>query len=357
MPGGGLEPRSALGRPVAAPRVPVPGFVEEVNRLYREAGKPSYRHMEELISRNDEALSRSTIGRMLKGQDNPRWSRWDSLIRCLAQQSIYIRHDPDALIKRLHALYLGSEAPVTNSCDAASRRPLESADRSAAVLDAESEKAVAAAWRAAQAEIAMAKAAAAEREAQSADPGEDIQESSTLPAFTDTSLDHKLLVPPQLPWRKRLFLVMFLYSACGLLTGGVVGALVSSRLPGSWAGPAAGITVGLFTGEAMGGLTPPQRSQPATVRRRIPGLMQLGAVVGLASGVLVGGVGATHLVDGLLLGCTGGIGIGGLLGGVVLADLALHGPGPAQGTQPPTLQGTTSDALGSWKPAEGKPQS
>lgn len=301
--------------------------------------------MEELIARNDEALSRSTIGRMLTGKDNPRWGRWDSLIRCLAKRSIYVDHDVDMLIKRLHALYVGS-GPGTPQTQPESVPP--------PILDAQSEQAVAAAWREAQDEIASARAVAAVGEVASVDREEGAEQRSETVTSAEVRADNGF-APVALPMRVRLALVLLLYSVCGLLAGGVVGVLVSSQVLGGWAltGPVAGITVGLFTGEVMAGLSRHQGSDAFAVRHPTPGLTGLGDLVGLAAGTAVGGTGATHLADGLILGCGAGIGMGALMGSVVLAGRALDASFSID-VIGASARGDTSDLSGPWKPTEGR---
>ncbi|MBX9363204.1 hypothetical protein [Streptomyces sp. WAC04114] len=315
-----MEQPNAARRPLSAPRPSVPELVSEVSLLYREAGSPSYRRLEVLIARNDEALSRSTIGRMLRGHHNPRWGRWDSLIRCLAEQSIYVEHDVDILIKRLHSLYVGS-GPGTGQAQQDNAPPPLSPT---AIFDAQSEQAVAAAWRDAQVEIASARAAAAAGEVASLDHEEKTDQSEAVTpaeARADNGFDSVAAST-----RVRLTLTLFLYSVCGLLAGGVVSALVSSQVLGGWAptGPVAGIIVGLFTGEVMAGLARHQGSDSLAVRHPTPGLTGVGGLVGLAAGTAASGAGATHFVEGLLLGCGAGIAMGALMGSMVLAGRALN---------------------------------
>lgn len=351
-----MEQTSAAGRPLASPRAPVPDLVGEVNRLYQEAGSPSYRQLEEFIERNDKALSRSTIGRMLNGKDNPRWSRWDILIRCLAKQSISIDHDVDFLIKRLYALYQGNSVPGNKLSEEAREAEKARAATSTAVRDAESEQAVAAAWRAAQDEIAFARSiAAAEQEVEGSSLEEEIEQRPEAADSADGQFNG--LTSARLSFRVQLSLVLFLYSTCGLLAGGVVGALVANHALGNsvLGGAVAGITVGLFTGEVMAGIA--RHHGPEPFWHRTPGLTGLGGLVGLAAGTIVVGASATHLVDGLLLGCASGIGMGGLMGSVFLAGRALSGSLPVDGILRSEEQGSNSEPSRPRKSVEGKAQS
>jgi tetratricopeptide (TPR) repeat protein len=96
--------------------VPHGELLAELEKLYHDAGRPSYRRVSAEIRRQNhmpDTVSHETVGSILRGDALVRWSKVECVVRQLAAMSVH-RPDPDDEVRRFHALW----SAAMNSQDA-----------------------------------------------------------------------------------------------------------------------------------------------------------------------------------------------------------------------------------------------
>jgi hypothetical protein len=103
--------------PVSAlPSGPMRDLVEALHELYRSAGMLSTRMISDMIRERDDfsdSVSHETVGLMLRGTRLIGWTKFECVVRLLAEKSVNPVFDPATSVRRFHNLWLYAKDAAT----------------------------------------------------------------------------------------------------------------------------------------------------------------------------------------------------------------------------------------------------
>ena len=99
----------------ALPPGPMRDLVDALRELYRAAGMLSTRVISEMIRGRDDlpdTVSHETVGLMLRGTRLVGWTKFECVVRLLAERSVNPVFDPLSSVRRFHDLWLDAKDAI-----------------------------------------------------------------------------------------------------------------------------------------------------------------------------------------------------------------------------------------------------